>query len=91
MSAGDAAMADKELRQAVITACRALAQRGLSYGTSGNVSVRRDERRFFVSPTGMPQHHEPIMHAAADAARPTPPSGVADWAPASLGNGRSGQ
>ena len=54
MSAGDAAMADKELRQAVITACRALAQRGLSFGTSGNVSVRRDERRFFVSPTGMP-------------------------------------
>jgi L-fuculose-phosphate aldolase len=54
MSAGDAAMADKELRQAVIAACRALAQRGLSHGTSGNVSVRRDERRFFVSPTGMP-------------------------------------
>jgi L-fuculose-phosphate aldolase len=54
MSAGDTAMADKELRQAVITACRALAQRGLSFGTSGNVSVRRDERRFFVSPTGMP-------------------------------------
>jgi L-fuculose-phosphate aldolase len=47
-------MTDKELRQAVIAACRALAQRGLSYGTSGNVSVRRDERRFFVSPTGMP-------------------------------------
>ena len=54
MSAGGAAMTDKELRQAVIAACRALAQRGLSYGTSGNVSVRRDERRFFVSPTGMP-------------------------------------
>jgi L-fuculose-phosphate aldolase len=54
MSAGDAAMADKELRQAVIAACRALAQRRLSHGTSGNVSVRRDERRFFVSPTGMP-------------------------------------
>ena len=54
MSAGDTAMADKDLRQAVIAACRALAQRGLSYGTSGNVSVRRDERRFFVSPTGMP-------------------------------------
>ncbi len=54
MNAGDAAMTDKELRQAVIAACRALAQRGLSYGTSGNVSVRRDERRFFVSPTGMP-------------------------------------
>jgi L-fuculose-phosphate aldolase len=47
-------MTDKELRQAVIAACRALAQRGLCYGTSGNVSVRRDERYFFVSPTGMP-------------------------------------
>ncbi len=48
------AMTDKKLREAVITACRALVQRGLSYGTSGNVSVRRDERSFFVSPTGMP-------------------------------------
>jgi L-fuculose-phosphate aldolase len=45
---------DEKLRAAVIAACRALAQRGLTYGTSGNVSVRRDERRFFVSPTGLP-------------------------------------
>ena len=44
---------DKQLRQTVIAACRALVQRGLTHGTSGNVSVRRDERRFFVSPTGM--------------------------------------
>jgi L-fuculose-phosphate aldolase len=48
------AMTDKQLREAVIAACRALVQRGLAHGTSGNVSVRRDERRFFVSPTGMP-------------------------------------
>jgi L-fuculose-phosphate aldolase len=48
------AMTDKKLREAVIAACRELAQRGLAYGTSGNVSVRRDARRFFVSPTGMP-------------------------------------
>ncbi len=44
---------DKELREAVIAACRALGQRGLTQGTSGNVSVRRDERCFFISPTGM--------------------------------------
>lgn len=48
------AMTDKKLREAVIAACRELVQRGLAYGTSGNVSVRRDARRFFVSPTGMP-------------------------------------
>jgi L-fuculose-phosphate aldolase len=47
-------MTDDELRGAVIFACRELVRRGLSIGTSGNVSVRRDERRFFVSPTGMP-------------------------------------
>jgi L-fuculose-phosphate aldolase len=45
---------DRTLREAVIAACRELMQRGLAYGTSGNVSVRRDERHFFVSPTGMP-------------------------------------
>jgi L-fuculose-phosphate aldolase len=49
----DGAVTDKELREAVIAACRELAQRGLAFGTSGNVSVRRDERCFFVSPTGM--------------------------------------
>lgn len=40
------------LQRAVIAACRELAQRALSYGTSGNVSVRRDARSFFISPTG---------------------------------------
>jgi L-fuculose-phosphate aldolase len=44
---------DTKLREAVIAACRQLVQRGLTYGTSGNVSVRRDGRHFFVSPTGM--------------------------------------
>jgi L-fuculose-phosphate aldolase len=48
------AMTDTGLREAVIAGCRELARRGLSFGTSGNVSVRRDARRFFVSPTGMP-------------------------------------
>ena len=42
-----------DLRTMVIAACHELARRGLTYGTSGNVSVRCDERRFFVSPTGM--------------------------------------
>jgi len=37
----------------VIAACRELTRRGLTHGTSGNVSVRYDERHFFVSPSGM--------------------------------------
>jgi L-fuculose-phosphate aldolase len=54
MTDPESAAPDKILRDAVITACRELVRRGLSYGTSGNISVRRDERRFFISPTGMP-------------------------------------
>src|SRR2546421_7871492 len=42
-----------DLRAMVIAACRELTRRGLTHGTSGNVSVRCDERRFFGSPTGM--------------------------------------
>src|SRR2546429_3739213 len=42
-----------DLRTIVIAACRELTRRGLTHGSSGNVSVRCDERRFFVSPTGM--------------------------------------
>jgi len=42
-----------DLRTRVIAACRELTRRGLTYGTSGNVSVRCDERRFIVSPSGM--------------------------------------
>lgn len=45
--------ADVELRAAVIWGCRELGRLGLTYGTSGNVSVRRDSSSFFVSPTGM--------------------------------------
>jgi L-fuculose-phosphate aldolase len=41
------------LRAMVVAACRDLTRRGLTHGTSGNVSVRCDERRFFVSPSGM--------------------------------------
>lgn len=47
------AQADVQLRAAVIAGCRELTRLGLTYGTSGNVSVRRDSSSFFVSPTGM--------------------------------------
>ncbi len=52
MTAGEA-VTDRSLRAAVIAACRELVRCGLTHGKSGNISVRRDERRFFVSPTGM--------------------------------------
>lgn len=45
---------DTRLKAEVIVTCCALAQRGLTYGTSGNVSVRRDSGTFFISPTGVP-------------------------------------
>jgi len=50
---GSDAQPDSDLRAAVITGCRALISLGLTYGTSGNVSVRRDSVALFVSPTGM--------------------------------------
>jgi len=49
----NAATSGAELRTMVLTACRELTRRGLTHGTSGNVSVRYDARRFFVSPSGM--------------------------------------
>lgn len=45
---------DARLKAEVIVTCCALAQRGLTHGTSGNVSVRRDTESFFISPTGVP-------------------------------------
>ena len=42
------------VRLAVVSACRELARSGLTHGTSGNVSVRGDAQRFFITPTGMP-------------------------------------
>ncbi len=42
-----------QLREQVIAVCRELARRGLSHGTSGNVSVRRDASSLFISPTGL--------------------------------------
>ena len=49
----DACPGAADLRTLVIAACRELARRGLTHGTSGNVSVRCDEQKFFVSPSGM--------------------------------------
>ena len=53
MTNATTAITDRKLREGVIATCRELVQRGLAYGTSGNVSVRLDERRFFISPSGM--------------------------------------
>ncbi len=46
-------MSADALREAVVAACRELTQRGLTHGTSGNVSIRNDGRSFFVSPSGV--------------------------------------
>src|ERR1700690_3016495 len=54
MTAPTSPTTDEALREQLKDACRELLRRGLSFGTSGNISLRRDERRFFVSPTGMP-------------------------------------
>jgi L-fuculose-phosphate aldolase len=43
---------DSALRQALVVACRELTRRGLTYGTSGNISIRRDAQSCFISPTG---------------------------------------
>lgn len=53
MTAGGASSGGADPRTLVIAACRELTRRGLTHGRSGNVSVRCDERRFFVSPSGM--------------------------------------
>jgi L-fuculose-phosphate aldolase len=44
----------QELREALVCGCLELARRGLTHGTSGNISLRHGERGFLVSPTGMP-------------------------------------
>jgi L-fuculose-phosphate aldolase len=43
---------DVQLRQALVGACRELTRRGLTHGTSGNISLRCDADSFFISPTG---------------------------------------
>jgi L-fuculose-phosphate aldolase len=54
MNGAVGALPDEELRASVVFGCRELARRRLTPGTSGNISVRRDQNSFFVSPTGMP-------------------------------------
>jgi L-fuculose-phosphate aldolase len=49
----DAGTSGADLRTLVVEACRELTRRGLTYGTSGNVSARCAARQFFVSPSGM--------------------------------------
>jgi L-fuculose-phosphate aldolase len=44
---------DLGLRRATVAACRDLVRRGLTHGTSGNLSVRRNELSYFVSPRGI--------------------------------------
>ena len=56
MSDPDSAMVDASLRKAVVAACREIARSGLTFGSSGNVSLRRDERRFLVTPSGAAFH-----------------------------------
>jgi L-fuculose-phosphate aldolase len=53
MSASGARPSFAALRTMVLAACRELTRRGLTHGKSGNVSVRYDEQRFFVSPSGI--------------------------------------
>lgn len=43
---------DTAQRAELVAACRELTHRGLTYGTSGNISIRCDTRGFFISPTG---------------------------------------
>lgn len=50
---GSVGQPDADLRAAVIAGCRELTRLGLTHGTSGNVSIRRDASSLFVSPTGM--------------------------------------
>jgi L-fuculose-phosphate aldolase len=44
-------------REEVVSACRDLSRGGLTYGTSGNVSVRRDASHFVISPSGIASEH----------------------------------
>ncbi len=51
MHSGDACL--DAAREEVVSACRELSRRGLTHGTSGNVSLRRDATHFLMSPSGM--------------------------------------
>jgi len=45
--------AEEPLRLGLVATCQKLTSSGLTHGTSGNVSVRRDHSHFFISPSGM--------------------------------------
>jgi len=45
---------DERQRALLIDACRELTRRGLTHGTSGNISLRRGPGQFFLSPSGLP-------------------------------------
>jgi L-fuculose-phosphate aldolase len=53
MTGPNACSSGTDPRTMVIAACREMRLRGLTHGISGNVSVRYDARRFFVSLSGM--------------------------------------
>lgn len=53
MKSPDAGAGGAEPRAQLIAACRELTRRGLTHGTSGNVSARCDAGRFLISPSGM--------------------------------------
>jgi L-fuculose-phosphate aldolase len=55
------------LSEALIVTCRELTRRGLTHGTSGNVSARHGDEGFFISPTGaaydeLEAADVPLMH-----------------------------
>jgi L-fuculose-phosphate aldolase len=45
--------AEQALREQLVATCKALRASGLTFGTSGNVSARRDARSFLISPTAV--------------------------------------
>jgi L-fuculose-phosphate aldolase len=53
MTSSSGEYTDGGLREELVATCRELTRRGLTHGTSGNASVRRDELRFLITPTGV--------------------------------------
>ncbi|MFH2203689.1 MAG: class II aldolase/adducin family protein [Elusimicrobiota bacterium] len=44
---------ERELREEIVRYCRRLSEKDYAPGTSGNISVRLDAKRFLITPTGM--------------------------------------
>lgn len=58
------------LRRAVIEACRSMNALGINQGTSGNLSVRLDDKHILITPSGLPYERMrpadlPVMDMAA--------------------------